>query len=127
MYVDIKPFTEDSNHIDINTLHKDSKTWSSLFYVNPKWTARNKLKTTYFFSVIWNNRDCLNLFYQYGSRIHALILNPFDDDCHRKLAFIIALALRSWIKLEKQRTKKKKCTFPTTLSLPAPLFFDRSH
>lgn len=48
MYVDIKPFTEDSNHVDINTLHKDSNTWSSLFYVNPKWIARNKLKTIHF-------------------------------------------------------------------------------
>lgn len=27
IYVDIKPFTEDSNHIDINKLHKDSNTW----------------------------------------------------------------------------------------------------
>lgn len=27
IHVDIKPFTEDSNHIDINTLHKDSNTW----------------------------------------------------------------------------------------------------
>lgn len=27
IYVDIKPFTEDSNHIDINILHKDSNTW----------------------------------------------------------------------------------------------------
>lgn len=26
-YVDIKPFSEDSDHIDINTLHKDSNTW----------------------------------------------------------------------------------------------------
>lgn len=48
MYVDIKPFTEDSNHSDINTLHKDSNTWSSLFYFNPKWIARNKLKNTHF-------------------------------------------------------------------------------
>lgn len=27
IYVDIKPFTEDRNHIDINTLHKYSNTW----------------------------------------------------------------------------------------------------
>lgn len=48
MHVDIKPFTEDSNHIDINTLHKDSNTWSSLFYGNPKLIPRNKLETTNF-------------------------------------------------------------------------------
>lgn len=49
MYVDIKPFTEDSNHIDINTLHKDSETWSNLFYVNLKWIARNNVENHLFF------------------------------------------------------------------------------
>lgn len=27
IYVDIKPFTEDSNHIDISTLYKDNNNW----------------------------------------------------------------------------------------------------
>lgn len=81
IYVDIKHFTEDSNHIDIST--RTITIGSIQFYLNTKCINRKKLKTCYEYhfttlfqimGIVWN------IFYRCGSTIGAFILKMTAEE-----------------------------------------------